>query len=89
MAVSLIRHEPATCPSGHDLSGRGTCWVSWMPCMCDPVRETRGSDPLRGQGHFLMRCKACSGDRTDAVCYEPPHDLGHQPVTGWMPRPDA
>jgi hypothetical protein len=75
MAVSLIRHKPATCPFGHDLTDCDSCWVSWMPCMCGPVRETREAEPLRGGGHVLMRCKACSGDRTDAVYYEPPHDL--------------
>jgi hypothetical protein len=28
-------------------------------------------------------------DHRDTVFYEPPHDLGHRPVSGWMTRPDA
>jgi hypothetical protein len=49
--------------------------VSWMPCTCAAVVEARAEDPLRGLGHILLRCKACSGQRTDTVCYQPPHDL--------------
>ena len=41
-------------------------------------------------GHLTLWCGMCSDqDHRATVFYEPSHDLGHQPVTGWMPRPDA
>jgi hypothetical protein len=59
-----------------------------MPCLCGPAQE-RAEHGL-GMGHVTLWCGMCSDqDHRDTMFYEPPHDLGHQPVTGWMPRPDA
>ena len=44
----------------------------------------------QGMGHVTLWCGMCSHlDHRDTVFYESPHDLGHQPLSGWITRPDA
>jgi hypothetical protein len=41
-------------------------------------------------GHLTLWCGTCSDqDHRDTMFYEPPHDLGHRPLSGWMTRPDT
>jgi hypothetical protein len=41
-------------------------------------------------GYLTLRCGTCSDqDHRDTMFYEPPHDLGHRPLSGWMTRPDT
>ena len=51
---------------------------------------TRKSRAGRGMGHVTLPYGMCSDqDHRDTVFYEPPHDLGHRPLSGWVTRPDA
>jgi hypothetical protein len=63
--------------------------ISWMPCVCEPARETERQG--RGMGHLILWCGTCSAeDHRDARFYEPPHQAGCSgPVSGWMTRLDA
>lgn len=37
----------------------------------------------RGFGHVRVMCNACHDRRRQTMFYEPPHDTGHRPLTGW------
>ena len=84
MPVSMFENKPERCPYGHPL-WPGKCQVSWTPCICAPAREAavRG----RGMGHVRVTCNACHDRLRQTVFYEPPHDTGHRPLTGWIPGP--
>ncbi len=76
------------CPYGHSLALGMPQKVSWMPCVCAPAREA--AEHGRGMGHATVWCLACSDqDHRDTTFYEPPHDTGHRPISGWATRPDA
>jgi hypothetical protein len=55
------------------------------------LRPGAGKEPSTpGMGHLTTWYGMCSDqDHRDTVFYEPPHDLGHRPLNGWMTRPDA
>jgi len=36
---------------------------------------------------MLVQCNACHDQLRQTVYYEPPHDLGHRPLTGWQTKP--
>lgn len=41
-------------------------------------------------GHLVLWCGTCSAeDHRDSTFYEPPHDTGHRPLSGWATRPNA
>jgi hypothetical protein len=62
--------------------------ISWMPCICGPAREA--AERGRGHGHATLRCGRChEEDQRDCRFYEPPHDIGNQPITGWTIQPDT
>ena len=42
-------------------------------------------------GHAMITCTACHDQLRQTTFYEPVHDSGHDPLTGWVmaadPRP--
>jgi hypothetical protein len=36
----------------------------------------------------MVTCNACHDQLLQTVFYEPAHDGGHQPSTGWVTSPD-
>jgi hypothetical protein len=68
-----------------DIAGAGS-WVSWTPCLCEPAREAAGRG--RGVGHVRVACTSCHDQLRQTVFFEPPHDRGHRPLTGWVTGPD-
>ena len=50
------------------------------------------SQPLhrrgRAMGHVRVTCNSCHDQLQQTVFYEPPHDSGHRPLTGWVTGPD-
>ena len=88
MPAPLFACKPARCPFGHSLARGKPQKISWMPCICGPARER--AEHGQGMGHVTLWCGMCSDqDHRDTVFYEPPHDLGHRALSGWMTRPDA
>ena len=85
MPVSLFENKPECCPFGHQL-WPGRAQVSWTPCICEPAREAAGRG--RGMGHVRVTCNRCHDQFRQSVFYEPPHDNGHRPLTGWVTGPD-
>ncbi len=85
MLVSLFDNKPECCPFGHDL-WPGKARVSWKPCICAPAQEAAGRG--WGMGHLMVTCNACHDQLRQTVFYEPAHDSGHQPFTGWVTAPD-
>jgi hypothetical protein len=84
MPVPLFANKPEHCPFGHSLARGKPQKIGWTPCICGPAREAVG----RGMGHLWVRCLACSDEsQRETICYEPPHDTGHQPVNSWATRP--
>jgi hypothetical protein len=47
-----------------------------------------GSGRGRGMGHVRVTCNRCHDQFRQTVFYEPPHDRGHRPLTGWVTGPD-
>ena len=84
MSASLFENKPENCPLGHQL-WPGKAQVSWQPCICAPARE--GAERGRGMGHVRVMCNACHDQLRQTVFYEPPHDTGHRPLTGWTSNP--
>ena len=39
-------------------------------------------------GHVRVTCNRCHDQLRQTVFYEPPHDSGHRPLTGWVTGPD-
>ena len=60
--------------------------MSWTPCICEPAREAAGRS--RGMGHVQVACNSCHDQLRQTVFFEPLHDSGHQPLTGWAAGPD-
>ena len=88
MPGPLFAHRPEACPFGHSLARGEPQKISWMPCICRPAQER--AEHGRGMGHLTLWCGTCSDqDHRDTMFYEPPHDLGHRPLSGWMTRPDT
>jgi len=42
----------------------------------------------RGMGHVRVACNSCHEQLRQTVFFEPPHDSGHRPLTGWVTGPD-
>lgn len=84
MPVSLFDNKPECCPFGHEL-WPGKARVSWKPCICVPAREA--AERGRGMGHVMVTCNACHDQFREATFYEPAHDSGHDPLTGWVTAP--
>jgi hypothetical protein len=42
----------------------------------------------RGMGHVQVACTSCHNQLRQTVFFEPPHDSGHRPLTGWVTGPD-
>jgi hypothetical protein len=80
MPVSMFENKPESCPFGHQL-WPGKCQVSWTPCICAPAREA--AERGRGMGHVRVTCNTCHDELRRTVFFEPPHDIGHRPLTGW------
>jgi hypothetical protein len=85
MSVSLFENKPESCPFGHQL-WPGKAQVSWTLCLCEPAREAAGRG--RGMGHVRVACNSCHEQLRQTVFFEPPHDRGHRPLTGWVAGPD-
>jgi hypothetical protein len=85
MSASVFENEPESCPFGHQL-WPGKAQVSWTPCLCEPAREAAGRG--RSRGHVRVACTSCHGQLRQTVFFEPPHDSGHRPLTGWVTGPD-
>ena len=51
-----------------------------------PAREAAGRG--RGMGHVRVTCNSCHDQLRQTVFFEPPHDSGHRPLTGWVTAPD-
>ena len=85
MPASLFENKPGSCPFGHQL-WPGKAQVSWTPCLCEPAREAAGRG--RGMGHVRVACNSCHDQLRQTVFFEPPHDRGHRPLTGWVTGPD-
>jgi hypothetical protein len=86
MPVSLFDNKPECCPFGHEL-WPGKARVSWKPCICAPAREA--AERGRGMGHVMVTCNACHDQFREATFYEPAHDSGHDPLTGWVTAPPS
>jgi hypothetical protein len=43
----------------------------------------------RGMGHVRVTCNSCHDQLRQTVFFEPPHDGGHRPLTGWVTAPDS
>jgi hypothetical protein len=84
MPVSMFENKPQRCPYGHQL-WPGKAQVSWTPCVCEPAREAAGRG--RGMGHVRVTCNRCHDELRQTLFYEPPHDIGHRPLTGWTSSP--
>ena len=87
MSASLFENKPECCPFGHNL-WPGKAQVSWKPCICGPAQEA--AERGRGMGHAVITCNACHDQLRQTTFYEPAHDRGHHPLTGWAtpdPRP--
>ena len=84
MSASLFENKPQCCPFGHQL-WPGKAQVSWKPCICEPAREA--ADRGRGMGHIRVACNRCHDQLRETVFFEPPHDSGHRPLTGWVNEP--
>src|SRR5690242_20664577 len=84
MSASLFENKPERCPFGHEL-WPGKAQVSWKPCVCQPAREA--AERGRGMGHVRVMCNRCHDQLRQTVFYEPPHDTGHRPLTGWTSSP--
>ena len=57
----------------------------------DPVHLRTGPGGAgrgRGMGHVLVTCNRCHDQYRQTAFYEPPHDRGHRPFTGWVTAPD-
>jgi hypothetical protein len=52
------------------------------PCICAPAREAAARG--RGMGHAMVTCTACHDQLRQTTFYEPAHDSGHDPLTGWV-----
>jgi hypothetical protein len=85
MPVSLFENKPERCPFGHQL-WPGKAQVSWKPCICAPAREAAARG--RGMGHVMVTCRACHDHLRQTTFYEPAHDTGHDPLTGWVTAAD-
>ena len=85
MPVSLFENKPRCCPFVHQL-WPGKAQVSWTPCTFQPAREAAGRG--RGMGHLRVTCNSCHDQLRQTMFYEPPHDRGHRPLTGWVTGPD-
>jgi hypothetical protein len=42
----------------------------------------------RGMGHAMVTCTACHDQLRQTTFYEPAHDRGHNPLTGWVTAAD-
>ena len=51
-----------------------------MPLPACPEAAGRG----RGMGHVRVACTSCHDQLRQTVFFEPPHDRGHRPLTGWV-----
>jgi hypothetical protein len=83
--VSLFENKPQCCPFGHRL-WPGRAQASWKPCICAPAREAAARGP--GMGHAMITCCACHDQLRQTTFYEPAHDSGHDPLTGWVMAAD-
>jgi hypothetical protein len=61
--------------------------LSWKPCICVPAREA--AERGRGMGHVMVTCNACHDQLRQTTFYEPAHDSGHDPLTGWVTAPPS
>jgi hypothetical protein len=77
-------HHPARSVTS---CGPSKAQVSWTPCLCEPAREAAGRG--RGMGHVRVACDSCHEQLRQTVFFEPPHDRGHRPLTGWVAGPDS
>jgi hypothetical protein len=82
----IFENKPESCPFGHQ-PWPGKAQVSWTPCLWEPAREAAGRG--RGMGHVRVACNSCHHRLRQTVFFEPPHDSGHRPLTGWVTGPDA
>ena|SRR5712691_1614598 len=82
-------NKPERCPYGHSLARGMPQKISWLPCICEPARESESQG--RGMGHVTLWCGTCSDqDHRDTRFYEPPHQVDHhRPLSGWATRPDV
>jgi hypothetical protein len=39
-------------------------------------------------GHAMVTCTACHDQLRQTTFYEPAHDSGHDPLTGWVTAAD-
>ena len=63
-----------------------------MPGVNSPVSRWVNNMALRrgrGMGHVRVTCNRCHDQFRQTVFYEPPHDRGHRPLTGWVTEPDS
>ena len=51
-----------------------------------PAREAAARG--RGMGHAMITCCACHDQLRHTTFYEPAHDSGHDPLTGWVMAAD-
>jgi hypothetical protein len=51
-----------------------------------PAREAAARG--RGMGHAMITCTACHDQLRQTTFYEPAHDSGHDPLTGWVTAAD-
>lgn len=54
---------------------------------CAPAREAAGRG--LGMGHVTVICNTCHEELRESKFYEPAHDRGQRPLTGWTTQPDA
>src|SRR5258708_40082488 len=93
MIIGCLSHcsrtSPGQCRYGHSLAPGMPQKISWMPCICEPARESERQG--REMGHLTLWCGTCSAeDHLDTRFYEPPHQVSYSgPVSGWMTQPDA
>jgi len=53
------------------------------------LRTGPGSRGTRaGHGHAMIICTACHDQLRKTTFYEPAHDSGHDPLTGWVMAAD-
>ena len=86
MPVSLFENKPECCPFGHQL-WPGKAQVSWKPCICaaGPGSRRRAA---AAWDTSVVTCNRCHDQLRQTMFYEPPHDSGHRPLTGWVTAPD-
>ena len=82
---SRFENKPQCCPFGHQLRPR-MVQMSWKPCICAPTRDAAARG--LGMGHALVTCTACHDQLRQTTFYEPAHDSGHDPLTGWVTAVD-